>query len=70
MKKRIISAIIMILIFVPLLVIGELPFAIFMGILGTLGLYELLSVRESKKKFPFLYLHLLWFLSMIQKNII
>ncbi len=54
MKKRIISAIIIILIFVPLLVIGELPFAIFMGILGTLGLYELLSVRESKKKFPFL----------------
>ena len=65
MKKRIISAIIMILIFVPLLVIGELPFAIFMGILGTLGLYELLSVRESKKKFPFLLKVFAYFLVLV-----
>ena len=52
MKKRVISAIIMIVVFIPFLLLGELPFAIFMAILGALGLYELLNVRESKKKFP------------------
>ena len=52
MKKRIISAILIIAIFIPFLVIGELPFAIFMSVLSILGLYELLKVRESRKKFP------------------
>ena len=52
MKIRIISAIIMIAIFVPILIIGELPFAIFMAILSMLGLYELIKVRETKKKYP------------------
>ncbi len=54
MKTRIISSIIVVLIFLPFLIIGELPFAIFMSILSVLGLYELLRVRESKKKFPLL----------------
>ena len=52
MKVRVISAIIMIAVFVPLLIIGELPFAIFMAILSALGLYELIKVRETKKKYP------------------
>ena len=52
MTKRIISAIVLILVFIPFLVIGELPFAIFMSVLSILGLYELLKVRETKKKFP------------------
>ena len=52
MKTRIISAIIMILVFIPFIIIGELPFAIFMSVLSLLGLYELLKVRESKKSFP------------------
>jgi len=54
MKTRVISAIILVLIFIPFLIIGELPFAVFMSILSLLGLYELLKVRESKKKFPFI----------------
>ena len=53
MKMRIISAIVMIAVFVPILLIGELPFAILMGILGMCGFYELVRVRETKKKFPF-----------------
>lgn len=53
MKKRIISAIVIIAVFIPFLILGDLPFAIFMTILGACGLYELLKVRESKKKFPF-----------------
>ena len=52
MKTRIISAIIIVAIFIPLLIVGELPFAILMSILSIMGLYELLKVRESKKKFP------------------
>ena len=54
MKERIVSAIVMILIFVPLLLIGHLPFACFMTFLSMLGLYELIHMRESKKEFPFL----------------
>ncbi len=52
--KRIISAIIMLIVFVPLLIIGGKPFAILMSLLAVLGLYELLNMRETKKKFPFL----------------
>lgn len=54
MKKRILSAIIMIIIFVPLLIIGDKYFAIFMTLLGMVGLYELIHIRETKKPFPFL----------------
>ena len=53
MKKRVISAIIIVAIFLPFLIIGELPFAIFMSALSVMGLYELLKVHETKKKFPF-----------------
>lgn len=53
MKVRVISAIIMIAIFVPLLIIGDLPFAIMMAILAVMGLYELIKVRETKRKLPF-----------------
>ena len=54
MKKRVLSAIVMIAIFVPLLIIGEKTFAIFMSFLAILGLYELIHIRESRKEFPFL----------------
>ena len=52
MTKRVISAIVLVLIFIPFIIIGELPFTIFMSVLCILGLYELLKVRETKKKFP------------------
>ena len=52
MIKRVISAVIIVILFVPFLLIGELPFALFMSLLGVLGFYELLKVRESKKEFP------------------
>lgn len=54
MKTRILSAIIIMLIFIPLLLIGGKTFAIFMALLGVAGLYELINIRESKKKFPFM----------------
>ena len=52
MTKRVLSAILLIVVFIPFLIIGELPFAILMTILGVMGVYELLKVRETKKKFP------------------
>lgn len=52
MAIRIISAIVMIALFIPFLLIGNLPFSIFVSLLALCGLYELLKVRETKKKFP------------------
>ena len=54
MKKRVISAIILIALFVPLLLIGGIPFTIFGTVLGVFSLYELLKVHESSKKLPLL----------------
>ena len=54
MKIRIISAVILILVFLPFLVMGGLPFTAFMTILSLLGLHELFKVRESRKEFPWL----------------
>lgn len=54
MKKRILSTIIMGIIFIPLLLVGGKFFATFMMVLSVLGLYELINVRETKKRFPFL----------------
>ena len=53
MTKRVVSAIVMVLIFLPFLIIGGMPFTILMAVLGVLGLYELLKIRgDVKKKFP------------------
>ena len=52
MKTRILGAILIIAIFVPFLIIGNLPFAILMAILSVCSVYELLKVRESQKEFP------------------
>lgn len=57
MKSRIIGAILVVAIFLPFLIVGGIPFAVLMSILGVVGLKELLGVRESRKKFP-------WFLKL------
>ena len=54
MKTRVLSAIVMILIAFPLLIIGGEAFSVFMALLAVLGLYELIHIRESVRKFPFL----------------
>jgi len=46
MKKRIISAIVMIMIFVPILLLGDIYYPIFGGIIGVMGLWEIL--KEEK----------------------
>lgn len=52
MKNRILSAIVMLSIFVPILLIGGKPFSILMTLLAVIGLHELIRVRETKKEFP------------------
>ena len=52
MTKRVLSAVAIVLIFVPLLIIGGLPFTILMSVLGLMALYELIHIKESKKKLP------------------
>ena len=52
LKTRIISAIIMIIIALPILLIGGIPFKFFAVILGLFALYELLKVKETEKEFP------------------
>ena len=66
MKKRVLSAIVMALIAIPILIIGKEVFAIFVGLLAVCGAYELIKIRETERKFPFLikifaYLMVLFF---------
>jgi len=47
MKERIISAIVMLIIFIPILIIGKLPFAITCLILALMAIYELLNFKKN-----------------------
>ncbi len=53
MKTRILSALLLILICVPLLVIGGIPFDILVLLVSIMALYEIFKVRKTKKKIPF-----------------
>ncbi|WP_110929445.1 phosphatidate cytidylyltransferase [Bacillus massiliglaciei] len=46
MKERIITAIVMAAVFIPLLLIGSLPFLILVYILASIGLYELCKMKQ------------------------
>lgn len=52
MKKRVISAIIALIIVVPLILIGGYAYYIGVGIVAIIGFNELISVREKEKKIP------------------
>lgn len=52
MAKRVGSAILMALIFVPFLIAGGTYFLGMMCVLGVMGMYELIHIRESKKTMP------------------
>ncbi len=55
MKTRIIGAAILLIVFVPLLLLGGLPYSIFMCLLSLFGLHELLRMKRSKNnKVPFM----------------
>lgn len=52
MKKRIISAIIMMIILIPALIIGGVVFAGIIAMIGVLALKELMDLKESHHKVP------------------
>lgn len=54
MKKRVISAIVMLLIVIPVSIIGGTIFKITALILGLLSLKEMIDIRQTKKEFPFI----------------
>ena len=52
MKKRVISAIVALIIIVPLIILGGWPFYIGATLIGLVGFRELLRLREGKKDIP------------------
>ena len=52
MKKRVLSAIVALAIFIPLIIIGGFPYQILVYALSMLGLKEFLDVKASKKEIP------------------
>lgn len=54
MKKRIISAIVALIVVIPLVLIGDIWFKIGLGIISILGFYEIISAFEKEKKIPLL----------------
>lgn len=47
MKERIVSAIFMLIIFIPILLLGGIPFYVFSLILGLISIYELLNLNKK-----------------------
>ncbi len=52
MKKRIISAILMLAIFIPVLIFGKLPFQLLVLAIALISQHELMKIRRVKKEFP------------------
>ena len=52
MKKRIISAIVALILIVPLIILGGKPFSIGVGVLSILGLKEFIDLKKHHKKIP------------------
>lgn len=52
MKKRVISAIVALIIVIPLIIIGGYAYYVGVGILALIGYNEIISVREREKKIP------------------
>ena len=52
MKIRVISAIVMLAIVIPLIIIGGLPFKVFTVLLAMASMYELTSIRKKDEKIP------------------
>lgn len=52
LKIRIISAVVALIIVIPILIIGGYWFYIGVGLISIIGFYEILSLRENKRKIP------------------
>ena len=77
MKKRIISAVVALIIFIPIVLKGGIIFDLAFFVIAMQGLKELLDVTEKKKKIPsfiklicYLVLTAIFFVCEINKNMI
>lgn len=52
LQKRLLSALVMLIIVIPILIIGGLPFLALCGILSVLALKELIDLKDKAKKIP------------------
>lgn len=52
MKQRVISALVALVIFIPIAIIGGIPFNLAFYVLTILGLKEFMKVTEKEKKYP------------------
>ena len=64
MKKRLITAIVLLAIFIPLIIIGGMYFEIALAILSTLAFKEMLDLIEKEKKIPF-FVKIISYISVI-----
>lgn len=53
MKKRVISAIVALIIVIPIIFIGGYTYYIGVGLLSLIAFYEIMNVRDKEKKIPF-----------------
>lgn len=76
MKQRVISAIVALLIFIPVFIVGGLTFNLVFYVVTLLGLREFMKVRENQKKFPdfirlisYLLITLFYFQNTLSSNL-
>ena len=72
MKRRVISAIIALIICIPLLIIGGYPFYVGVSILSVIGYYEIINIRERERKVPLLIklIGLVTYLMIVLNNVV
>lgn len=72
MRKRVISAIIALIICIPLLIVGGYPFYIGVSILSVIGYYEIINIRERERKVPLLIklIGLVTYLMIVLNNVV
>lgn len=72
MKKRVISAIVALIICIPLLIIGGYPFYIGVSVLSVIGYYEIINLKERERKIPLFIklLGLVTYLMIVLDNVV
>ena len=52
MKKRIMSAIIMFMIILPIIVLGGIPYSLMVGLISLIAYKEMIDLRKDKNDYP------------------
>ena len=64
MKTRVISALVLLAIVIPIIVIGKLPFQIFTFVIALMGLKEFLNIKSTKKEIP-VFIEFICYISLV-----